>query len=224
MNIKYATAVAFAVAFSGLSATASQAATVTGNLTADNQFSVYISTSDSTLGTLLASGNNWPTTYSFSTPLTSGTYYLHVVGDNFGGPANMAGGNPDAFIGQFSLTGNYVFANGTQSLLTNTTDWRATDATGGAANWNSAPSGTPISYGTNGGSNIWTNNNGGHPLNNISTNAQWIWSSPDATGEAFFSTTISAVPEPSTWAMMIFGFLGVGFLAYRRSAGSVRLA
>lgn len=68
MNIKYATAVAFAVAFSGLSATASQAATVTGNLTADNQFSVYISTSDSTLGTLLASGNNWPTTYSFSTP------------------------------------------------------------------------------------------------------------------------------------------------------------
>jgi PEP-CTERM motif len=26
----------------------------------------------------------------------------------------------------------------------------------------------------------------------------------------------SAVPEPSTWAMMILGFLGVGFVAYRR--------
>jgi hypothetical protein len=26
----------------------------------------------------------------------------------------------------------------------------------------------------------------------------------------------SAVPEPSTWAMMIIGFAGVGFLAYRR--------
>lgn len=26
----------------------------------------------------------------------------------------------------------------------------------------------------------------------------------------------AAVPEPSTWAMMLFGFLGVGFLAYRR--------
>jgi hypothetical protein len=26
----------------------------------------------------------------------------------------------------------------------------------------------------------------------------------------------SAVPEPSTWAMMILGFAGVGFLAYRR--------
>jgi hypothetical protein len=26
----------------------------------------------------------------------------------------------------------------------------------------------------------------------------------------------TAVPEPSTWAMMILGFLGIGFLAYRR--------
>jgi hypothetical protein len=26
----------------------------------------------------------------------------------------------------------------------------------------------------------------------------------------------SAVPEPSTWAMMILGFIGVGFMAYRR--------
>jgi PEP-CTERM motif len=28
--------------------------------------------------------------------------------------------------------------------------------------------------------------------------------------------TIASVPEPSTWAMMILGFAGVGFLAYRR--------
>ena len=27
---------------------------------------------------------------------------------------------------------------------------------------------------------------------------------------------VSSVPEPSTWAMMIFGFAGVGFMAYRR--------
>lgn len=30
-------------------------------------------------------------------------------------------------------------------------------------------------------------------------------------------TPITAVPEPSTWAMMILGFFGLGFLAYRRS-------
>ena len=29
-----------------------------------------------------------------------------------------------------------------------------------------------------------------------------------------------AVPEPSTWAMMILGFLGLGFLGYRKSAKS----
>jgi hypothetical protein len=29
-------------------------------------------------------------------------------------------------------------------------------------------------------------------------------------------TVTAAVPEPSTWAMMILGFAGVGFMAYRR--------
>lgn len=36
----------------------------------------------------------------------------------------------------------------------------------------------------------------------------------------------AAVPEPATWAMMIMGFMGIGFLAYRRRAtpASFRLA
>ena len=29
---------------------------------------------------------------------------------------------------------------------------------------------------------------------------------------------VAAVPEPSTWAMMILGFLGVGFMAYRKKS------
>jgi hypothetical protein len=38
-------------------------------------------------------------------------------------------------------------------------------------------------------------------------------------------TAVSAVPEASTWAMMILGFMGVGFMAYRRSGhGQLRLA
>ena len=28
--------------------------------------------------------------------------------------------------------------------------------------------------------------------------------------------SVAAVPEPSTWAMMLLGFAGVGFMAYRR--------
>ena len=31
----------------------------------------------------------------------------------------------------------------------------------------------------------------------------------------------SAVPEPSTWAMMVLGFAGVGFMAYRRKSKPV---
>src|SRR5665213_315023 len=33
---------------------------------------------------------------------------------------------------------------------------------------------------------------------------------------------VAAVPEPQTWAMMILGFIGVGFMAYRRKSGSFR--
>jgi hypothetical protein len=29
---------------------------------------------------------------------------------------------------------------------------------------------------------------------------------------------VAAVPEPSTWAMMIFGFLGLTFMAVRRKS------
>ena len=32
----------------------------------------------------------------------------------------------------------------------------------------------------------------------------------------------SGVPEPSTWAMLLLGFAGIGFMAYRRSRQGVR--
>jgi PEP-CTERM motif len=38
---------------------------------------------------------------------------------------------------------------------------------------------------------------------------------------AFFQTKVSAVPEPSTWAMLLLGFAGLGYAAMRRK--SVRL-
>jgi choice-of-anchor C domain-containing protein len=41
---------------------------------------------------------------------------------------------------------------------------------------------------------------------------------PTAFGPALDDVSVTAVPEPSTWAMMILGFLSVGFAAYRRKA------
>jgi hypothetical protein len=47
-----------------------------------------------------------------------------------------------------------------------------------------------------------------------------------STGNSLEVDNITAgVPEPSTWAMMILGFLGVGFVAYRRKSGlALRIA
>jgi hypothetical protein len=50
--------------------------------------------------------------------------------------------------------------------------------------------------------------------------------SPDAQAPAnlYQAFATGAVPEPSTWAMMILGFCGLGFMGYRRKAKSVSVA
>jgi len=40
-------------------------------------------------------------------------------------------------------------------------------------------------------------------------------------GTALDNISVTAVPEASTWAMMILGFFGIGFMAYRRKSTSV---
>lgn len=47
---------------------------------------------------------------------------------------------------------------------------------------------------------------------------------PQTEFEFFDSRNIGAVPEPSTWAMMLIGFAGVGFVAYRRKRKAVLAA
>jgi choice-of-anchor C domain-containing protein len=47
---------------------------------------------------------------------------------------------------------------------------------------------------------------------------------PFAFGPALDNVSVTPIPEPSTWAMMILGFLGVGFLAYRRKNIAPRFA
>jgi outer membrane lipase/esterase len=37
-------------------------------------------------------------------------------------------------------------------------------------------------------------------------------------------TPVAAVPEPSTWAMMLLGFAGIGFMAYRRKSKTAVIA
>jgi hypothetical protein len=41
--------------------------------------------------------------------------------------------------------------------------------------------------------------------------------------ETISAVRLGAVPEPSTWAMMVLGFAGLGFMAYRRRGSAFRL-
>lgn len=91
--------------------------TLSGTFTADNELTVYVSTSDNAEGTAFGSGNNWGSTYSGSTNLAAAQkYYIHVKATDWGGP--------EFFAGKFNLTGGFQFANGTQSLNTNAADWK----------------------------------------------------------------------------------------------------
>jgi len=70
-----------------------------------------------------------------------------------------------------------------------------------------------------GGQFFYLNSSGVDPL---SVSTGWSnWFVPDM---AFSATFTSAVPEPSTWAMMILGFAGVGFMAYRRKSKPAMMA
>lgn len=173
-------------------ASCASATNLSTNMTVDNGFTIYISTSDSVLGTQFGTGSDWQTTYNFSTALTPGvTNYIHVVATNAGGPAG--------FIGDFSLDDAlFQFSNGTQSLFTNSADWGSVPDPGFGG-----PYTPPVEEGPNGVS-PW----GTRP--NISADAQWIWD-PTNCVTCDFSTAITpldtggAAPEPST-----IGMLGAG--------------
>jgi uncharacterized protein (TIGR03118 family) len=72
----------------------------------------------------------------------------------------------------------------------------------------------PIDTGTNSPGGLWAlifgnGGNGGDP------NTLYFTDGVNGESNGLFGS-ITAVPEPSTWAMIILGFAGVGFMAYRR--------
>ena len=52
----------------------------------------------------------------------------------------------------------------------------------------------------------------------------YYWDENNFDNSQHLTATIATVPEPSIWAMMILGFLGVGFMAYRRKQAGLPCA
>jgi hypothetical protein len=56
-------------------------------------------------------------------------------------------------------------------------------------------------------------------FSNLVTTGTYYSSASDSQAFGLVVDVAAAVPEPSTWAMMILGFLGIGVVAYRKKSG-----
>lgn len=178
----------------------SQAATLSGDMTADNAFTAYLSTDDNLAGVQIGAGADWPNTYAVNGALIPGVVnYLHVSATNWGGPASL--------IGDFTISDkSFVFANGSQHLTTNTADWRV--YTAGFGNGLTTTTG----WGGNGGY-PWG------PRPNIDSDATWIWTPDYTAGAAFFSTAVQPVPAPATLLLLGSGVASLTGARLRKKNG-----
>jgi hypothetical protein len=179
---------AFLIGLCSLLAAPAAATTLTATVTADDDYSVYISTDDNAPGTLLGEGAgdvdplSWKQPLTFTYDLTPGvTYYLHVVAWDLYGLRS-------GFLGEFWLSDDaFDFANAAQHMVTDSASWNISGI-GFGVDYNS-----PDEIGPNASTTapwscrIW----------DISADALWIWSNGglDFATRYFSSAIISHRPH-----------------------------
>lgn len=181
---------------------------MSGSFTADDELTLYLSTD------LVASASeqiwnktsNWGATESFSGVSLAPGQSVYLLVD-----ARNVHGGPAMFLGEFQLAGSdFQFANGGNSLVSDTVHWTVSEASFAAAN------AQPVSLGSNAGLQI----RGQRP--GIASHAEAVWAyyadwAQGCNGHAYFVTQISAVPEPATAALWLLGIAGLGTLTRRRA-------
>ena len=170
-----------------------EAGIISGDLTADDKHTTYISTSNLLDGDEVAASTELESIDSFSYALDAGTdYFLHIFAQD--------AGSMGAVLGQFFLTGGtHEFSNGETTIYTNNVDWTVRVNGWGGDN-------IATSYAFNDGQGAWTQ------LQGISESAQWIWNNNLNSQEHLYLTlAINALPinvaEPSSLAVMAIAIL-----------------
>lgn len=196
-------------AFAALLSWPAAAQTIASNIYADDEFKVFLSKDPTTAGVEFAQGAGWATHFANTLAIYHGQtgYMLHIW-------VRDVGGGPSGVMGEFTISGprNCRFANGQQTLLTDTTHWRVTkwltlgtQITNGPLSpmvpyFNNVipkfirPTLAPVSFGTN-QNNQWPGNK---PFPGVQAGAEWIGAPGQAVyrGEMWFSTRI-ACQSPS---------------------------
>ncbi len=175
---------------------------VAATVTADDSYSLYVSTSDSVLGTLIGNGSGWETaeTLDFVVPMNQ-KLYLHVVGAN--GGEGLAG-----VIAQLKLS-SYIFLETDSTLLVSDTNW-AGNTTGYSDALSAASDCGAYGVGP------WNTTPG---ASTFDSSAHWIWAgaNPRPAGDtAYLSTSFTIVPEPGMLSLFVCGLLSLLAYAWRR--------
>jgi hypothetical protein len=182
---------------------------------------------------------------SFSTaPLKADIYILNsstLTGSSFGTVTVTPDANPGELDIQVTLNSGYTFAQGGDALgfnLANAPKFLVgVDSSGFTANSQTAGSFSVPPYGnfqyvegtsSSGLSSLRVvltavSSSGFVPLTTASIGDAIVGSEEvffaaqidDPTGQPGVVAAVAAIPEASTWAMMILGFFGLGFIAYR---------
>jgi hypothetical protein len=211
-----------------ISNSAQAMSTLSGTFTVDDEYSAYLSTSETSIDGAdtvdLGSNAVWNESSSFSDValLEGTTYYLHIMGSN--AEKISATRNPSGFLGDFSLSDNTSH---------NFTGSSTTDGSTGIGAWTYGLAGwgegnaVVNAQGPAGQDRNWGGDNAHgvaqSGLSDISA-SQWVWSSDHSIdpNTAYFTLEIrgndnqNLVPVPG--AVWLFGTGLLGFIGMRKKA------